>query len=126
MHVRQVLRCLIAHNKYARVEKWKFHKTSFASLGYEISAEGLAVDQGEVEAVQHWPQPTSVKEPQRFLSIANFYRSFSSMAAPLTSLLKGAPKRLLWTLAATEEFWAFKQRFTQAPVLHRLDRLLRS
>lgn len=43
------------------------------------------------------------------------------VAAPLTSLLKGAPKRLLWTLAATEALLTLKQRFTQVLILHHQD-----
>ncbi len=54
------------------------------------------MDTGKVDAVMEWPRPTTVKELQRFLGFANFYRRFirnySSIAAPLTSLLKGKPK----------------------------------
>ena len=41
--------------------------------------------------------PTTIKGLQRFLGFVNFYRrfirNFSSIASPLTSLLKGGPRR---------------------------------
>ncbi|KAK3523568.1 hypothetical protein QTP70_002476 [Hemibagrus guttatus] len=50
------------------------------------------MDVVKVQAVTEWPAPTSVRELQRFLGFANFYRRFirnySSVAGPLTSLLR--------------------------------------
>ncbi len=67
--------------------------------------------------------PTTVKELQRFLGFAHFYRRFirnySSIAAPLTSLLKGKPKKLSWT--AQVAFETLKTSFTTAPILKHLD-----
>ncbi|KAK3573608.1 hypothetical protein QTP86_030009 [Hemibagrus guttatus] len=57
-----------------------------------ISRHGVEMDVVKVQAVTEWPAPTSVRELQRFLGFANFYRRFirnySSVAAPLTSLLR--------------------------------------
>ncbi len=65
-------------------------------LCYNISPEGIQMDQGKVDTIQEWPLPQSVKELQRFLGFANFYRhfirQFSWLMAPLTSLLCGKPK----------------------------------
>uniref|UniRef100_A0A3B3BMY4 Gypsy retrotransposon integrase-like protein 1 n=1 Tax=Oryzias melastigma TaxID=30732 RepID=A0A3B3BMY4_ORYME len=124
-HVRQVLQRLIAHRLYAKQEKCEFHQTSISFLGYVISAQGVAMDQGKVDAVLQWPQPKSVRELQRFLGFANFYRrfirGFSTVAAPLTSLLKGGPRQLHWTPAATQAFENLKSRFSQSPILHHPD-----
>ncbi|KAK3554920.1 hypothetical protein QTP86_000948 [Hemibagrus guttatus] len=50
------------------------------------------MDVVKVQAVTEWPAPNSVRELQRFLGFANFYRRFirnySSVAGPLTSLLR--------------------------------------
>ncbi|KAK3521101.1 hypothetical protein QTP86_001892, partial [Hemibagrus guttatus] len=66
--VREVLGRLQQHHLYAKLEKFK------------------------VQAVTEWPAPTSVRELQRFLGFTNFYRRFiqnySSVAGPLTSLLR--------------------------------------
>ncbi|KAK3548347.1 hypothetical protein QTP70_010578 [Hemibagrus guttatus] len=79
------------------------------------------MDEKKVAAVQNWPIPTSVKDLQRFLGFANFYRRFiqdySSVTSPLTSLLQNKPKSLAWTPAATQAFDMLKTVFTTAPLL---------
>ncbi|KAK3506690.1 hypothetical protein QTP70_015415 [Hemibagrus guttatus] len=54
------------------------------------------MDEGKVAAIRDWPTPTTVKELQHFLGFTNFYRRFiqnySSIANPLTSLLRNKPK----------------------------------
>ncbi|KAI2646625.1 Transposon Tf2-6 polyprotein [Labeo rohita] len=124
-HVRAVLQRLIDHQLYAKFEKCEFHRTVTSFLGYIIGSEGVAMDDKKVQAVLNWPPPTSVKELQRFLGFANFYRrfirNFSSVAAPLTSLLRGGGKRLVWTPEAERAFQQLKERFTSAPILHHPD-----
>ncbi|KAL0168422.1 hypothetical protein M9458_036644, partial [Cirrhinus mrigala] len=94
-------------------------------LGYIISAEGMQMDQGKVSAIQEWPQPLTVKELQRFLGFSNFYRRFikdySSIMAPLTSLLRGKPKTLNWNPSAHKAFQQLKKIFSTAPLLHHPD-----
>ncbi|KAK3517062.1 hypothetical protein QTP86_004243 [Hemibagrus guttatus] len=79
------------------------------------------MDEKKVTAVRDWPTPTTVKELQRFLGFANFYRRFikgySSVTSPLTNLLCNKPKALIWTPAATHAFQTLKQSFTTAPLL---------
>ncbi|KAK3550597.1 hypothetical protein QTP70_000680 [Hemibagrus guttatus] len=79
------------------------------------------MDEKKVTAVRDWPTPTSVKELQRFLGFANFYRRFikgySSVTSPLTNLLRNKPKALVWTPAATHAFQTLKQAFTTTPLL---------
>ncbi|KAI2656084.1 Transposon Tf2-8 polyprotein [Labeo rohita] len=94
-------------------------------LGYIITAEGVQMDQGKVSAIQEWPQPITVKELQRFLGFSNFYRRFikdySSITAPLTSLLRGKPKALNWNPSAHKAFQQLKEIFSTAPLLHHPD-----
>ncbi len=75
-HVRSVLQRLIKYQLYAKLEKCEFHTTSVAFLGYVISQEGVAMDESKVHAVLNWPLPSTIKELQRFLGFANFYRRF--------------------------------------------------
>ncbi|KAK3535399.1 hypothetical protein QTP70_012828 [Hemibagrus guttatus] len=82
------------------------------------------MDNSKISAVTEWPRPTTIKELQRFLGFANFYRRFirnSITAVPLTSLLKGKPSRLKWTEDATQAFANLKNSFTTAPILKHPD-----
>ncbi|KAK3574653.1 hypothetical protein QTP86_011574 [Hemibagrus guttatus] len=94
-------------------------------LGYVISHQGVEMDAVKVQAVTGWPEPSTVRELQRFLGFANFYRRFirnySSVAGPLTSLLRGKPKKLSWTDQARTAFLQLKDRFTTAPILRHPD-----
>ncbi|KAL0199593.1 hypothetical protein M9458_002780, partial [Cirrhinus mrigala] len=85
----------------------------------------MQMDQGKVSAMQEWPQPHTVKELQCFLGFSNFYRRFiknySSITAPLTSLLRGKPKNLTWNPAAHEAFQRLKNIFSTAHLLHHPD-----
>ncbi len=124
-HVRSVLQRLIKYQLYAKLEKCEFHTTSVAFLGYVISQEGVAMDESKVHAVLNWPLPSTIKELQRFLGFANFYRrfirGFSSIAAPLTNMTKKGSRRLQWTAEAHKDFDQLKRQFTTAPILHHPD-----
>lgn len=74
--VRSVLQRLIDNQLYAKIQKCEFHQTQIAFLGYIISAEGVTMYNGKLQAVFNWPQPTNVKELQLFLGFANFYSHF--------------------------------------------------
>ncbi|KAL0191113.1 hypothetical protein M9458_013811, partial [Cirrhinus mrigala] len=84
---------LIYSSSYAE-QVQHFHQEKIAFLGYIISPEG-------VNAVCNWPRPTTLKELQQFLGFANFYRSFirgfSTVAAPLSSMVKKGNTRLTWS-----------------------------
>jgi hypothetical protein len=72
------------------MEKCEFDKSSVAFLGYVISPDGIFMDKSKVETIQCWATPSSVKDVQRFLGFANFYRRFikgySKITTPLTTL----------------------------------------
>ncbi len=77
-HVRAVLKRLIDHQLYAKMEKCEFHQTLTSFLGYIISADGVAMDEKKINSVLNWPTPKTTKDLQRFLGFANFYRRFIS------------------------------------------------
>ena len=78
----------------------------------------------KVDALRSWQVPTTIKGLQRFLGFDNFYhhfiRIFSAVATPLTSGLKGGPRRLVWSPAADEAF-RLKGRFTSTSLLKHPD-----
>ncbi|KAK3568931.1 hypothetical protein QTP86_020639 [Hemibagrus guttatus] len=124
-HVREVLSRLQRHHLFVKPKKCEFHKTMMTFQGYVITRQGVEMDVTKVQAVTEWPSPTTVKELQWFLGFANFYRRFirnySSMAGPLTSLLKGKPRRLAWTDQAQAAFQQLKDCFTTVPILRHPD-----
>ncbi len=124
-HVRAVLKRQLQHQLYVKAEKCEFHQTSTSFLGYVISQDGVSMDDKKVQAVLDWPQPQTVKELQRFLGFANFYRrfirNFSSIASPLTTMTKRNTSRLVWFPEALHSFKELKARFTSAPILRHPD-----
>ncbi|KAK3517705.1 hypothetical protein QTP70_015707, partial [Hemibagrus guttatus] len=125
LHVREVLSRLQQHHLYVKLEKCEFHRSTVTFLGYVVSRRGVEMDEVKVWAVTDWSAPTTVRELQRFLGFANFYRRFirnySSVAGPLTSLLRGKPKKLTWTDQARAAFQQLKDCFTSAPILRHPD-----
>ncbi|KAK3513350.1 hypothetical protein QTP70_012355 [Hemibagrus guttatus] len=71
-HIQVVLACLQRHQLYVKLEKCEFHRATIKFLGYMISQQGVKMDLSKVHAVTEWPEPTMVKELQRFLGFANF------------------------------------------------------
>lgn len=91
------------------------HDSQTLFLGYITRPEWLSVDEGKVTTVTTWPTPSSVKELQRYLGFENFYRKvirgFSSIATPLTALLRKSPKKLTLNHAMEEAFSSLKTAF---------------
>uniref|UniRef100_A0A3B1IMZ3 Gypsy retrotransposon integrase-like protein 1 n=1 Tax=Astyanax mexicanus TaxID=7994 RepID=A0A3B1IMZ3_ASTMX len=120
-HVRLVLQRLLEYELFVKGEKCEFHLQRVEFLGYVISSSGVVMNDDKVNAVSNWPTPTTVKELQRFLGFANFYRrfirNFSAIAAPMTALLKNSPKTLTWSNQAQASFDTLKTAFVSAPIL---------
>ncbi|KAK3517825.1 hypothetical protein QTP70_018984 [Hemibagrus guttatus] len=123
--VREVLARLQQHHLFVKLEKCEFHHSMVTFLGYVISHQGVEMVVVKVQAVTEWPAPSTVWELQHFLGFANFYRwfirNYSSVAGPLTSLLRGKPKKLYWTDQAWTAFLQLKERFITAPILRHPD-----
>ncbi len=85
----------------------------------------MAKDERKVRSVLDWLQPATLKELQRFLGFAQFYRrfirDFSSVASPLTYTMKINSSDLTWSPAAVEAFTELISRHTSAPILHHPD-----
>ena len=62
-----------------------------------ISAEGLKPQPGKITAINNMPAPTTVRELQSFIGLANYYRkfvkSYAEIVAPLTKLTAGKVER---------------------------------
>ena len=87
-----MLDVLRKHGLFANLKKCQFHKDEVHFLGYIVLAQGVRIEDKQIEAIKNGPEPTSVRDIQVFIGFANFYwrfiQSFSRIAAQLTSLLK--------------------------------------
>ncbi|XP_016101253.1 putative sodium-dependent excitatory amino acid transporter glt-3 [Sinocyclocheilus grahami] len=114
-HVKQVLWKLREHHLYLKLEKFEVHHYSIQFMGYVIDHHGIHMDQRKVQVIKEWPQPSTIKELQRFLGFVNFDRrfisNFSQVCAPITSLLRSKPKSLSWTPVAIDAFHQLKEAF---------------
>jgi hypothetical protein len=91
-----------------------------AFLGYVISPDGIFMDKSKVETIQCWATPSLVKDVQRFLGFANFYRRFIKGYSKITTLLTTLTyidKPFLWNPMAQIAFDILKMAFTFATIL---------
>ncbi|XP_069599266.1 uncharacterized protein [Ranitomeya imitator] len=115
-----VLERLRQNHLYIKLEKCKFHQTEIQFLGYVMSSRGICMDESKTQAIKNWPVPKNVKEVQRFIGFANFYRhfirNFSEVVSPITQLTRKR-STFSWTPQAQEAFSHLKSKFTTAPIL---------
>jgi len=74
--VKKVLRRLEENNLFVKPEKcrWKVRKIEF--LGVVISPKRVEMQKEKVKGVLSWLVPKNIKEVQKFLGLANYYRKF--------------------------------------------------
>ena len=94
--VEEVLRRLEENDLFVKPEKckWKVREVKF--LGVVIGPKGIEIQREKVEGVLSWLAPRNVKEVQKFLGLANYYRrfikNFVRIAAPLHVLVRKEQK----------------------------------
>jgi hypothetical protein len=71
-----------------------------------VGKDGVRVDPKNIEAMQDWPHPKTLKSLRGFLGLTGYYRKFvknyGKIAAPLMALLK--KNSFTWTPAAAQDF----------------------
>ena len=118
--VAEVVKRLEENDLYVKSEKckWKVREVEF--LGVVIGLEGIRMEKEKVKGVLEWLTPKCVKDVQKFLGLANYYRrfieGFATVARPLHDMVK-KDKRWEWTERQEEAFKELKKRFTEEPVL---------
>ncbi|GMF52310.1 unnamed protein product [Phytophthora fragariaefolia] len=123
-HLRQVCEVLRANKLYARPDKGDFGQSSVDFLGHTISVDGLHVDSRKTRAIAEWPETSSVKELQRFLGLAGYYRRFINPFAALVLPLSQLTKKdvdWMWSDEQRQAFNAIKLALQHAPVLQLPD-----
>ena len=122
--VEKVLRRLEKNDLFVKPEKcmWKVKEVEF--LEVIIGEDRVRMEKEKVQGVIEWPVPKSVKNVQKFLELANYYRQFmkdfARIAKPLHEMTR---KETKWSWGERQQraFEELKQRFMTEPVLVILD-----
>jgi len=122
--VEEVLKRLEENDLFVKPEKckWKVREVEF--LGVVISPKGVEMQKEKVEGVLSWPVPRNVKEVQKFLGLANYYRRFIENFARIAALLHmlvRKEQKWKWKREQEEAFEKLKTVFTTEPILAILD-----
>ena len=118
--VRWVLQKLTENNLCINIDKCVFHVLELEFVGFQVGKQGIQMSQKKVEDIVNWLALRNVKEVQRFIRFANFYRQFipgfSSLALPIQVLThNGAMWN--WSEQFEKVFVELKGKFTTAPIV---------
>ena len=75
-HLTLILRLLDTHNFFVKESKCVFATTRVSYLGHLLEDGTVALYPDKIQAILHWPKPTSLTILRAFLGIAGFYRKF--------------------------------------------------
>jgi len=118
--VEEVLRRLEENDLFVKPKKcvWKVREVGF--LGVIIGENGVRMEKEKMQGVIEWLVPKSVKDVQKFLELANYYRwfvkDFAKIAKPLHEMTRKENK-WSWGERQQKAFEELKERFTTEPVL---------
>ncbi|XP_041484226.1 uncharacterized protein LOC121430866 [Lytechinus variegatus] len=118
--LRNLFERLVKANLVLNIQKSEFMKARVTYLGHIVGHGVVAPRDAKVEAILAFPRPTGRREILRFLGMCGFYRrfvpNFSSIAVPLTDLLKKGV-RFVWSERCQQAFDCLKAILTRDPVL---------
>ena len=118
--LRRVLLRLREVNLKIKLTKCNFFQTKLTYLGHTVSNNGLQVVSEKITAIEKFPTPKNIKNILQFLGVTGYYRRFiqhySTIASPLTSLLK-KDAEFTWGTAQQEAFDTLKRKLLNAPIL---------
>jgi len=118
--VAEIIKRLEENYLYVKPEKCKWKVREIGFLGVVIGLEGIKMEEEKVKGILEWPTPKCVKDVQKFLGLANYYRQFIvgfvSVVRPLHDMVK-KDKKWDWTERQEKAFKELKEQFTKEPVL---------
>ncbi len=126
-NLRALFDCLSKQGLVLNPDKCKFGLPSIDFLGHKVNSKGIMPLPGKVEAIKHFPCPTTVKGLQEFTGMVNFYHRFIPSSARLMQPLyhataSGKAKQPLdWTSKMAVIFEDSKAALTRATLLAHLQ-----
>ena len=118
--LREVLNRLRAAGLKLKLAKCDFLKREIVYLGHIISESGVRVNPAKIKAISDFPEPKTKKNIKQFLGLSGFFRrfvrGFSTIAAPLTDVLK-EDVPFSWGEKERSAFMKLKDALGQPPVL---------
>jgi len=118
--VEEVLRRLEENDLFVKSEKcvWKVREVGF--LGVIIGEDGVRMEKEKVQGVIEWPISKNMKNVQKLLGLANYYRrfvkDFATIAKPLHKMTRKETK-WNWGKRQQKVFEELKRRFMTEQVL---------
>ena len=122
--VKEVLKRIAENDLFIKPEKhvWKVKEVGF--LGVVIGLDRVKMEKEKVQRVVDWPVPRNVKDVQKFLGLANYYRQFvkdfTRVAKPLHEMMRKDVK-WNWEEMQQKTFQELKERLMIELVLVILD-----
>jgi len=110
--VAEVIKRLKENDLYIKLEicKWKVREVEF--LGVVIGPDRIKMEEEKVKGVLDWQMPKCVKDVQKFLGLANYYRrfieGFALIARPLHDMVK-KDQKWDWTERQEKVFRELKE-----------------
>ena len=110
--VAEVIKRLKENDLYVKPEKcrWKVREIGF--LGVVIELERIKMEEEKVKGILEWLMPKCVKDVQKFLGLANYYRrfikGFATVARPLHDMVK-KDKKWEWMEKQEKAFKELKE-----------------
>ena len=118
--VKEVLRRLKENDLFVKPEKCVWNVREVGFLEVIIGEDGVRIEKEKVQRVIEWPVLKNVKDMQKFLELANYYKwfvkNFARVARPLHEMTR---KEIKWSWGEKQQrvFEELKERFTTEPVL---------
>ena len=118
--VEEVLQRLEENDLFVKPEKYVWEVREVGFLGVIFGGDRVRMEKEKVQGVIEWLVPRNVKDVQKFLGLANYYRwfvkDFAKIAKPLHEIMR---KEMKWSWGERQQkaFEELKERFMIEPVL---------
>jgi len=125
LHLEQLFQKCRQHNLTLHPDKCRLGLPQIEYVGHVIDHEGLFMSEAKIRKVLDFPKPSTVKELQSFLGLANYFRDHidkhSIVTAPLYAMIpSGASGRTAaqWSSDCEEAYNTVKRLIEHCPKLY--------